>query len=443
MKRWYRDTRVHLIYLGRLSRAQVLRALLRLSLFLFALEERINPAKRSEEMRILVMVVGGMGDCLLCDSMFRRIREKWPHSRIDVMFMSFPELWKRMESFDNYLFFSPEQPKMPWSYFQLFRTLYRNHYDIAAEGLAMLPKQGIYPIFSGIVLEASRAPIRIGRRTAGRNILLHPRRRRFFFHKMMSDVWSQNGENKDAGTDSCVTHIIKLLPPEKRSRHESARVFTPLGIEYKRTRDEPKILPDPLLDTWAQNLLRGEWAKQDDIIVGFTIETTKSIKSWPRENFASILERGIRNNLKFVMLGLNPEGSESPLQRFSGDRLLDLTGKTGLGEMIAVIGRCDLFFSCDTGPAHIAQALRVPTTVLFGPSNEREFGPSDHELHTLILPPEEFKCRPCVLGPCVKGKTCMQAISPEVVFNAIMKKAGDLTGCWNGPSFDCEGPERV
>jgi ADP-heptose:LPS heptosyltransferase len=131
------------------------------------------------------------------------------------------------------------------------------------------------------------------------------------------------------------------------------------------------------------------------------------------------MDKGIRDGFKFVMLGLDKQRAAELSQRFSHSNVINLAGSTNLKEMIALIRQCDLFFSCDTGPSHIAQACRIPTVVLFGPSNEKEFGPTDTELHTLVLPPETLNCRPCVLGPCVRGQSCVQLIRPESVYPAI------------------------
>jgi len=424
--RRFGDMRASVVYLSRLVRAVALRLFLRLCLTLFSLEEKFHPVRIGPEKRILIMVVGGMGDCLLFDSLFRRLKEEWQESRIDVVTMGFLDMWKRIESVDNLIFVSPAKIKGPWSYARLFRTIYRSRYDIAAEGLAMVPKGGIFPIFSSLILEASRAPVRIGRRTVGRNILLHPRAPRILFHKVSSDVWGTDNVQAKATEHSYVTHTIRLDPPDKRTNHESSQVFAPLGIDNLQKNAQPILSADLELDRWAKRRLRDQWATKDDIIVGFTTETTKSIKSWAPENFCSVLEWGIERHLKFVMLGLTPQPGNSLFMRFPEDHFLDLSGKTSLAEMIAIIRQCDLFLSCDTGPAHIAQACRVPTIVLFGPSNEKEFGPVDHDLHTLIMPPGHFNCRPCVLGPCVKAIPCVQEISPEVVHEALMRGVNRL-----------------
>jgi len=160
----------------------------------------------------------------------------------------------------------------------------------------------------------------------------------------------------------------------------------------------------------------------DRPVIGVTVETTRPIKSWPLENYAAIIESGIGDGYRFVLLGLDRKQSMQVSGCFSQESVLDLTGQTTLGQMIALIRRCHAFVSGDTGPSHIAQACRVPTVVLFGPSNEREFGPLDTSLHVLMLPPEQPPCRPCVLGPCVRGRSCVQSIRSVDVYKALREK---------------------
>jgi ADP-heptose:LPS heptosyltransferase len=139
-------------------------------------------------------------------------------------------------------------------------------------------------------------------------------------------------------------------------------------------------------------------------------------------NFVYIISEGIQDNFKFIMLGLAKEPSGWVSRQFAKDNVFDMSGRTSLGEMISIIRQCNVFLSCDTGPAHIAQACRVPTIVLFGPSNEREFGPVDRQMHKLILPSEDLKCRPCVLGPCIRRQSCIHLIDPDVVYQALKRK---------------------
>ena len=54
-----------------------------------------------------------------------------------------------------------------------------------------------------------------------------------------------------------------------------------------------------------------------------------------------------------------------------GVRAIDFVGRTTLTELIGVIARSAAFVSNDSGAMHIAAALGIPLTAIFGPTNER------------------------------------------------------------------------
>ena len=57
------------------------------------------------------------------------------------------------------------------------------------------------------------------------------------------------------------------------------------------------------------------------------------------------------------------------------DRFLNLTGRTTLRELVALIKRARLVVANDSGPMHIAAALELPVVALFGPTAPERFGP--------------------------------------------------------------------
>lgn len=414
----FKNIRYYPRYISRRIRAGIIRCFLSILLPIFTVEAKLRPIPPDNRKKILVIVLGGLGDSLLFDTLFRRLKEKWPDSRIDILTGCFDSMWERIETIDRLIYFRFSRFKAWLEYPIFFRTIYRNRYDIVAEGLAMVPPKGIFPILTSLVFKASQAPIRIGRESTG--ILPSPR-----FVKTGAGRFS-TGRDCSKKQNKYLTHILSILPAHKRSYHESSKIFEPLGLNYYRKKDEPRLGDHPDEDKWAENLIRKQWATRENLVVGFTIEVTWKIKEWSAEHFYEVVERGISYGMKFIMLGLERNKPGSLFTKFTNDHMLDLTGRTSLGEMISIIGKCDLFLSCDTGPAHIAQACRVPTIVLFGPSNEAEFGPFDREMHSMILPDGDYPCRPCVLGPCIKGKSCVHEITPDKVYRALIEKAAGL-----------------
>ncbi|HLX40244.1 MAG TPA: lipopolysaccharide heptosyltransferase II, partial [Ktedonobacteraceae bacterium] len=70
------------------------------------------------------------------------------------------------------------------------------------------------------------------------------------------------------------------------------------------------------------------------------------------------------------------EATETPEeQRKQGDAVIDITGKTSLGELAANLEQCDLFIGNDSSPMHLAAAVHIPIIAIFGPTSPQEYGP--------------------------------------------------------------------
>lgn len=413
----------HLKYQSRRLRAGAMWWWLRFTLFVCRLEDWLRPTGIKTEKRVLVIVFGGLGDCLLFDPLFRRMKEQWPGVRIDVLTGSFEAMWDGLESIDQRIYFPRRGLRWPSAYFAFFRRLHRNRYDVAVEGLAMMPKRGVWSVMSALMLQATGAPLRVGRPTTGRlPFVSHYRADCGFAGRPDPKV------RRDAGPNAphpSIHRYIELPEPQARPYHEAAYVARAIGIDFFRRPDEPRLRAESVADVWAGELLREHGFTGDDVIVGLVVETTYMLKRWPIDRFREIVERGIRDGLKFVLLG-QAENVPELENRFPAGSVINLSGRTTLAQMIAVIRRCDLFLSADTGPSHIAQACGVPVVVLFGSSNDAEFGPGDRTKHVMVTPTEELPCRPCVLGPCVLGHTCMNFISTDTVYAALAAKTDAL-----------------
>jgi heptosyltransferase-2/heptosyltransferase-3 len=97
-----------------------------------------------------------------------------------------------------------------------------------------------------------------------------------------------------------------------------------------------------------------------------------------------------------------------------------IAGQTSLGELAAIMGRCELVIGVDSGPLHLAVSQNVPTVHLFGPVNHRTFGPwGDPRKHLVLL--SDMDCIPCNRldygaeevedHPCVRSITVAQVLS--------------------------------
>ena len=409
----------HIRFISRSIRAGALRVLLHFSLIVCFLEDWLRPPKPVAGKRVLMIVFGGLGDCLLFDPLFRRMKEQWPGVRIDVLTGCFESMWEGLASIDYLMYFGRNTFKPPWAYFSLFRRIYRNRYSLAVEGLGMMPKRGTWSIVTSLMLQASQAPERVGRQATGR-LVYRPNREPGFLGADDAHR-SRHPQNSGRPMHPSVNRLIELPLPQDRHYHEAYYVAQAIGVDFFRRPEEPRLRPDPIQMEWAARILRDYGLRESDTLVGLVVETTYPLKRWPVERFQEIVQRGIQDGMKFVLLG-HMEHVPQIEGQFPADRLINLSSQTTLAQMIAVIRHCDLFVAADTGPAHVAQACGIPSIVLFGPSNDREFGPVDLDKHSLITPAEILPCRPCVLGPCVRGQSCMNLISVDTVYATLKTK---------------------
>ena len=153
-------------------------------------------------------------------------------------------------------------------------------------------------------------------------------------------------------------------------------------------------------------------------------------KRWPAELFAQTTTRlaTVNPDLRFAILGV---AGDKPLAevicRANPNRCLDLTGQTSLPEMIEWLRLAELVISNDTGPLHVAAALRRPLLAIYGPSDPNGTGP--HGQSAGVLQASHLPCVPCMKQTCdyVEPLACMKSITPEMVANralAVLGKEG-------------------
>ena len=100
---------------------------------------------------------------------------------------------------------------------------------------------------------------------------------------------------------------------------------------------------------------------------------------------------------------------------------LDLVGRTNLLQLGAVLQRCALLVSGDTGPMHMATAVGTPVIALFGAIDPARSGPVG-DVHKIVRH-REISCVPCNAKTCgnPRNLACMEEISVDEVFRAVVE----------------------
>jgi ADP-heptose:LPS heptosyltransferase len=143
-------------------------------------------------------------------------------------------------------------------------------------------------------------------------------------------------------------------------------------------------------------------------------------KRWAPERFAAIAETLIARGFQIVMTGA-PTGEQrsqlAAVQTATNHRLVELSALT-IGELVAVVAGAKLFVGNDSGPAHIAAAVKTPLVVLFGPASSTRWRPWRAPS---VLVQNYFSCNPCSMYSCeaFDEPQCIRSITVDQVARAV------------------------
>ena len=149
--------------------------------------------------------------------------------------------------------------------------------------------------------------------------------------------------------------------------------------------------------------------------------TGAPVKLWRTESFAHVADTlAKRYGLQIIISGSAGERSlaEDIAAQMESDPIV-IAGQTNLGQLAAIMSRCELVIGVDSGPLHLAVSQNVPTVHLFGPVDHRTFGPwGDPRRHLVLLSGRD--CIPCNRldyapeeldeHPCVRSITVTQVL---------------------------------
>jgi ADP-heptose:LPS heptosyltransferase len=150
---------------------------------------------------------------------------------------------------------------------------------------------------------------------------------------------------------------------------------------------------------------------------------TWSAKAWPTRHWIRLAKELASRGLTRLELSWGP-GEEA-----ERDEILGAVGSplrampaTSLPELARRLRACDLMITTDSGPRHIAVAMRTPTLTLFGSTNPEGWHQPDPR-HAILF--HEVECRPCDLTRCVvPGHPCLDDLSPVRVCEEAMRMLG-------------------
>ncbi len=153
-------------------------------------------------------------------------------------------------------------------------------------------------------------------------------------------------------------------------------------------------------------------------------------KQWPTEKFCELIKLFVAENptIQIAVFAAPHEREiiESVIETIPTSQRIDLVKEEiDLPLVAACIERCQLFIGNDSGLMHIAAAVKTPTIGLFGPSDDKVYGPWG-ENNIVVRIPTTFKETTNQPGFSYKSKDCyMNSLSVETVLLALQNKWKD------------------
>lgn len=169
---------------------------------------------------------------------------------------------------------------------------------------------------------------------------------------------------------------------------------------------------------YADKIFNDNSITADDFLIAVHPGAGTATKRWLPERFSLLIEEILKKyKVKIILVGGLADKDLLKLPE-AGKNFIDLTGKTSIKQLAALLRRCNLFIGGDSGVMHVAQAQNVPIIAIWGGQNK----PSHWRplADTAIIIHKEVSCSPCGLIEC-KTLKCLKNISVDDVLEAIEK----------------------
>ncbi len=335
--------------------------------------------------RILIIRLDRIGDVLLSTPVFRSLREAFPKSHIAVMVRPYTrDIVGGNPYINEVILYDKDKTDKDWvSTLRFITGIRKKRFDLA---IVLHPsnRSNVIPFLAGI-------PVRVG----------YNKKLGFLLTKGIPHK-KQLGLKHELDYTLDVVRYIGIKPA-------SRELYMPVSSE-----SEARV----------RRLFEESGIDEGSVVV--TIHPVASCPSriWPAERFAEVADTLAEKYAAEVVLisGPHEKGLGDGVARLTRRRCLNLSGKTSVADMASVLRRSRLLISSDSGPMHISCAVATPVVVIFGRSGRglgpKRWGPTDSG--SIVLH-KDIGCEVCLAHNCVKGFSCLKAVSVDDVLGACGK----------------------
>lgn len=295
--------------------------------------------------------LSALGDVVLAIPMLRALQKAWPDCKITWITSS--AVYPLLEGLEGVEFLVIKKPQTIKDYLSLRKLFKQYEFDILIAAQASLRTNLIYPHIN--------AKRKIGFDN-GRAKDLHS----FFVNEQIPAA----NEHLTEGFMGFAKHLGVTIPTQIQDFEFSI---------YTSKEDQ----------AWA----RSQRKKQTYIAINAA--ASKSERTWKAEHYAKLIDVAVKKYDCQVVLTGGPAENEIQLaqeiQDLTTADLDNLVGKTKHKQIAALLGEVDCLIAPDTGPTHIAVAMKTPVIGLYAVARAGLSGPYQNPNYTVDKYPEAVK----------------------------------------------------
>ncbi len=319
-------------------------------------------------MKILFITLSNIGDCILTLPVLDALRRKYPQAKITCLVAPRPkDIFSDNPAIENVVIFD-KQIKLIEK-IKLFFALSREKFDIVID-----MRNSFFGAFLPVKKRSS--PLRIIPPK-----IKHMKNRHLFW----------------AGFSD---YSLKDI-------NQQSLIITPKDIDY------------------IDNIFSLEKIVKNNKLIVVAPGSRSRIKCWDKHNFSRLSSQLIKEGYHIVLVGDKADQAVcSYVQQNACAGILNLCARTSLSQLAVLLKKSKLLITNDSAVMHLGSYLNVPVAAIFGPTDEKRYGPWSQ--NCIVIKKDVF-CRPCQAASCrFVTLACLVSIKTEDVLNQIRFLLGDI-----------------
>ena len=333
--------------------------------------------------KVLVIKVRGLGDAVLATPVLKNLKILMPNVAISVLTFNFCKPLFEKNPNINELYGLSENPKAP-ELKKIAKTLSANNFDLI---INLHAKN-----FSSRLVKDIKARWKISRG--------------YFLREKFTDVLIGSDHKLDRSSIERDLDCIRAI-----------------GLNPVVRQPELFITDDE--STWANEYLAEQGLDRGKKLIMIHPAVTQPYRHWGLERFVQLSQHLINDCGHEVM------GIFSPMEQSIADSLIEKVKGIylyvgSLRPSMALIQQADLMIDNDSGPAHISQALKVPTLVLVGPDYKNTYRDGRIYENENYVFYQDIPCRDLFFSRCLPPDPCQNRICMDHSVEEVFTKAQEL-----------------